>query len=175
MISTTRRIPVLYLDLDGTVRNEIDQLVYPEALDKMREYQRAGFAIALLTNQGGIATGDVTLDEVTRGIIQTHKACGGIFDAICVCRHSPDVEDPEIANCLCRKPKIGMVIQAQQMIERKFNCICPPHLALFVGDRAEDEQCAAAAGIDFQWARDWRNQPVWIPEDKKPYERIDSE
>jgi D-glycero-D-manno-heptose 1,7-bisphosphate phosphatase len=25
-----------------------------------------------------------------------------------------------------------------------------------VGDRDEDEQCAAMAGLDFQWAADWR-------------------
>ena len=29
---------------------------------------------------------------------------------------------------------------------------------LFVGDRTEDEQSAAAAGVAFQWADEWRAQ-----------------
>lgn len=33
-----------------------------------------------------------------------------------------------------------------------------PLETLFVGDRAEDEEAAASAGIDFIWAEDWRNQ-----------------
>lgn len=29
--------------------------------------------------------------------------------------------------------------------------------SLMVGDRPEDEQCAKGAGLDFQWAKDWRS------------------
>jgi phosphoglycolate phosphatase-like HAD superfamily hydrolase len=34
--------------------------------------------------------------------------------------------------------------------------IYPPYMALMVGDRAEDEECARIAGIDFTPAVDWR-------------------
>lgn len=186
MPTTTLRKPVLYLDLDGTVRHGLDELghfvnglddvvIFPEALEKMRIYKAAGYAIAAISNQGGIATGNVTLDAVTQAITQTHRLCEGMFDAICICRHHPAADDPEIARCLCRKPRIGMIVQAQQMIERRYGCVCPTHLALFVGDREEDQLCAAAAGIDFMWAKEWRESWVVIPENKNPYERYDSE
>jgi hypothetical protein len=32
----------------------------------------------------------------------------------------------------------------------------PAELSLMVGDRAEDERCAQAAGVSFQWAAEWR-------------------
>jgi phosphoglycolate phosphatase-like HAD superfamily hydrolase len=31
-------------------------------------------------------------------------------------------------------------------------------MGLMVGDRAEDEECARLAGLDFVWAADWRKQ-----------------
>jgi hypothetical protein len=34
--------------------------------------------------------------------------------------------------------------------------IYPPHLALFVGDRPEDEGCAEAANVRFMDAAEWR-------------------
>ncbi len=57
---------------------------------------------------------------------------------------------------LCRKPNPGMVeIAIAQMslkVDRKES--------LFVGDRPEDQACAAAAGIPFVWAADWRRDAV---------------
>jgi len=36
------------------------------------------------------------------------------------------------------------------------SAIARPEEILFVGDRPEDEQAAANAGVAFQWAADWR-------------------
>jgi phosphoglycolate phosphatase-like HAD superfamily hydrolase len=33
----------------------------------------------------------------------------------------------------------------------------PPHLALFVGDRPEDKECAKAANIKFMETKKWRS------------------
>ena len=34
----------------------------------------------------------------------------------------------------------------------------PPHMALFVGDREEDKQCAENANIPFMDAKEWREK-----------------
>jgi len=115
----------------------------------------------------------VSIEAVMQGMMRTQWMCDGIFDAVCFCRHYPTADDPEKAQCWCRKPKIGMLIDATRMIERKYDCVCPPHLALFVGDRTEDQECAANAGIDFMWAQEWRDTVPDISTIKLPYERYD--
>ena len=82
--------------------------------------------------------------------------CGDMFDRIAWCQHHPDAKDPEFARCWCRKPKPGLVIEALLELAKATGEIYPPHLALFVGDRPEDAQCAAALSMDFMWAKDWR-------------------
>lgn len=160
-------IRVLYLDLDGTVRHGFDELgrfvntpddvvIFPEALAAMREYKAAGWKICAISNQGGIALGHMSMKVCVQTMTRTYVLCEELFDKISFCRHHPEAHDPYMATCWCRKPRIGQIIECAQDISRKFNGMCPPHLALFVGDRPEDEQCAANAGIRFLWAKDWR-------------------
>ncbi len=177
------RKPILFLDLDGTVRKGFTELgrfvnkpedveVFPEVVPLLRLYRKAGFAIVGITNQGGIATGQAKEDDVHDAIMRTQELCHNLFDHIFMCSHFPGVDDYEMSQCLCRKPKIGMVVLAQSEIAERFGCLCPPHLMLFVGDRPEDEQCAANAGIRFMWAQDWRAQSsVTFETNQLPYER----
>jgi D-glycero-D-manno-heptose 1,7-bisphosphate phosphatase len=164
-----RAVPVLYLDLDGTVREGKDDAlgrfvngpqdvrVFPEALGMMRRWKAAGGRIAGVSNQGGIALGIVSYQAVAAAMMETQRQCDGLFDLITLCRHHPDAADPVMGRCWCRKPSAGAVIEAAYgLADRYPGEIYPPHLALFVGDRPEDKQCAANAAIDFEWAADWR-------------------
>lgn len=162
-------IKVLYLDLDGTVRHGFDELgrfvnepddvvIFPEALKAMREYKKAGWKIAAISNQGGIALGHMSIEMCCATMMRTHELCEKLFDVISFCRHHPQASDPYMANCWCRKPRIGMVIEAAAKIANDHDGMCPPDLALFVGDRPEDEECAKNAGIKFMTAKDWRLQ-----------------
>ena len=56
-MTTTLRKPILFLDLDGTVRHGFSELgrfvncaddvvIFPEALERIRFYKEAGYAIA---------------------------------------------------------------------------------------------------------------------------------
>lgn len=161
--------PVLYLDLDGTVRHgpnggfvnsPEDVNIYPEALRNMREYARRGWRIIGVTNQGGVAMGYLTLGEMQRALHRTNELCEHLFDRITACVHHPEAKDPEYAVCWCRKPRIGGLVLAATGLADQHNEYYPPHMALFVGDRPEDEQCAANAGIAFMSAETWRSQ-VW--------------
>lgn len=160
-------IRVLYLDLDGTVRHGFDEMgkfvnepddvvIFPEALAAIREYKAGGWKIAAVSNQGGIALGHMSIETSVATMLRTQQLCEDLFDKIVWCRHHPQATDPIMAYCWCRKPRIGMVIEAAAEIAKKFNGMCPPHLALFVGDRPEDEECAKNAGIRFIEAKNWR-------------------
>jgi D-glycero-D-manno-heptose 1,7-bisphosphate phosphatase len=97
----------------------------------------AGYRVIIVSNQAGIARGAMTQADLAH-IHDQMKAevlkAGGRIDAFYHCPHDWD-ED-----CECRKPKPGMLFQAQ----RDF------HLDLsrtfFIGDDERDAQAAEAAG-----------------------------
>jgi D-glycero-D-manno-heptose 1,7-bisphosphate phosphatase len=163
-----KAVPVLYLDIDGTVRQGKDDalgrfvngpedvVVFSEAVEMMRRWKAAGGRIIGVSNQGGIALGIVSAENVVLAMAETHRQTGELFDKISYCRHHPGAADPEMARCWCRKPAPGLVIEAALDLAARHNEYYPPYMGLFVGDREEDKECARLAGLDFQWAADWR-------------------
>lgn len=163
-----KSIPVLYLDLDGTVRKGFDEIgkfvnsakdveVFDGVPQLISTYKIEGFRVVGITNQGGLALGHLKEKDLIENIAETNSQCMNLFDIIMACRHHPDSKDKEFAICWCRKPRIGNIVTACHELCEKYPDECyPPHLALFVGDRPEDKQCAANAGIKFKWAKDWR-------------------
>jgi D-glycero-D-manno-heptose 1,7-bisphosphate phosphatase len=160
-------VPVLYLDLDDTVRMGKDTLgkfvngpedvqVFPEVPDLLEAYKDLGWRIIGCSNQGGIALGHMTMEVCAAAMVETQKQCNHMFDRIVWCSHHPTAEDPEMARCWCRKPRPGMIIEAALSLAEAHHEIYPPHLGLFVGDRPEDEACAENAGLDFLIANAWR-------------------
>lgn len=166
---TGKAVPVLYLDIDGTVRKGNDELgrfvngpedvaVFPEAVEMMRRWKAGGGRIIGVSNQGGIALGIVTLARVAAAMTETHRQSGRLFDKIAWCSHHPQAANPEMARCWCRKPSPGLVIEASLEVARQHGEFYPPYMSLMVGDRPEDEECARLAGLDFQWAAEWRER-----------------
>jgi D-glycero-D-manno-heptose 1,7-bisphosphate phosphatase len=166
-----KAVPVLYLDLDGTVREGKDDplgrfvngpedvRVFPAAVEGMRRWKTGGGRIVGVSNQGGVALGIVSLEKVVAAMAETQKQVEGLFDRILFCVHHPRAEHPEMARCWCRKPSAGAVVEAAHGLAERFdNERYPPYMGLFVGDRDEDRQCAESAGLDFMWAKDWRAQ-----------------
>lgn len=163
----TRPVRVLFLDLDGTTRWGKDQLgrfvntkddvrVFDEVPEILRWYRANGWRIVGITNQGGVALGILSAEACAEAIMETHRQSGNAFDKIAVCMHHPDAKDQEMAVCWCRKPRIGLLIEACSDLAMRTGECYPPHLALFVGDRPEDAECAANAGVRFMDAEEWR-------------------
>ena len=161
------RVPVLYLDIDGTVRYGKDELgrfvntaddvrVFDEVPDLLEAYKSLGWRIVGVSNQGGIALGYMQMNDCVAAMQETYRQCRNAFDKIGWCSHHPDAENPEMAVCWCRKPKAGLVIELALSMADKYQEIYPPHLGLFVGDRPEDALCAEAAGLRFMEAAAWR-------------------
>lgn len=163
----TFQIPLLYCDLDGTVRHGFDELgrfvnteadviVFPEAVVQMRRWKELGGRIIGVTNQGGIALGHLSEEDCAKAIRATYELSDGLFDMIAFCPHYPTAEGPE-NRCWCRKPRPGLVIEATYRLEEAYpDERYPRDLALFVGDREEDRACAEACNVSFCWAADWR-------------------
>ena len=173
-VRNDERVPVLYLDLDGTVRKGKDELgrfvnsaadveLFPRMVERLLSYKQKGWRIVGVTNQGGIATGMCSFEDAQAAIMRTQELAHGLFDLIYMCQHHPDAHDPEWRVCFCRKPKIGMLVMAATELGRRHHGeLYPPHISLMVGDREEDRQCAENAGVPFMWAADWRNEPFTI-------------
>lgn len=159
--------PVLYLDIDGTIRkgkeelgrfvNTMDDVEVFEGVPRLLwEYKRLGWRIVGISNQGGIALGYLSVEACALAMSETHRQTGNAFDKILWCSHHPDAEDPEMAVCWCRKPKPGMIIEAALTLSQAHNEIYPPHMGLFVGDLNSDRVCADNAGLPFMEADVWR-------------------
>jgi D-glycero-D-manno-heptose 1,7-bisphosphate phosphatase len=167
--------PILYLDIDGTVRREVpgrsvttaaDVTVYPAAVAKMKAAKEAGWRIVGITNQKRLAIGELTMDHLYENMVETARQCEGLFDKIMICPHHPQAPMAEMANCWCRKPRIGNVVQAALYLAEMYPEYYPPHTSLLVGNQDSDLLCAEWAGIPFKWAHEWRGEDPptgWTP------------
>lgn len=87
--------------------------------DAIREINQLGFLAFVVTNQPAIAKGKMSPMELGRmhnALEQSVLRKGGKIAKIYHCLHHPDpkqvVKKHLLANCVCRKPKPGMLLQA---------------------------------------------------------------
>lgn len=140
---TTHRRFVL-IDRDGTINvekhylSDPDQLeLIPGAATAIRRLRTAGFGVAVITNQSGIARGyfdQARLDEIHARLKQLLAVEGAEVDGIYICPHGPDDD------CSCRKPLPGMVQQA--VADHGFD----PKEAFVIGDKEVDVELGRAVG-----------------------------
>ena len=137
--------PLVILDRDGVINEDsaeyiksVDEwLPIPGAITAIADLSRAGFRVAVATNQSGLARG--YFDELTLALMHEKlhalvEAEGGQIDGIFLCPHGPD------EGCACRKPATGMLEQ----MEHEF--ASPVAGAWFIGDSLKDLDCALAKG-----------------------------
>ena len=144
------RRPTIILDRDGVLNHRPPPAHYVHDWDDwhwnlgarraLRLLRRAGYRTVVVSNQAGIGRGLMTKDQLSTvhdRMRQDARSVGGEIDAIYYCPHAWD------AGCACRKPKPGLLYQAQRDL----------HLDLtrtpFVGDDDRDAAAADAAGCPF--------------------------
>lgn len=133
----------IFFDRDGTLLVETGYLSHPSLVrpyhftaEALRIAREAGFFLAVVTNQSGIARG--YLKEADLGPIHERMKAllaedGAAVDAIYYCPHHVGGTLPEYtARCDCRKPGIGMGLKAvnQHGID--------PARSYVVGDKVTD-------------------------------------
>lgn len=143
--------PAVFLDRDGTLNEDVGYLdrlerlrLFPWSLDAVRLLRRAGYAVVVVTNQGGVARGFVReafVDEVRRVIDRRLGAIGERLDGHYQCPHEPHA--PVAAyrrQCDCRKPLPGLVHRAVRDLDLDLK------RSVVVGDKWSDVALARAAG-----------------------------
>jgi len=141
----------IFLDRDGTINEEVDFLSSPDDLrlipgsaEAIRQANALGFKVIVVTNQSGIARGLLTeeqLSHIHQRLIDELQHHDARIDAIYHCPHHPDTGDlPYRHDCICRKPKTGMIDQAasDHGIDVRHSFV--------IGDRMIDVQTGINAG-----------------------------
>ncbi len=110
------RRPALFIDRDGTINvdcpychNLSDLHIYEDILPFIKEYQRSGFLIIIVTNQSGINRGLFSLQEFINfqtEVVNQMRERGITVNATYYCPHRPD------EMCRCRKPNPGLIYEA---------------------------------------------------------------
>jgi histidinol-phosphate phosphatase family protein len=148
----------VFLDRDGVVNKEVDQLskikdlkVYSFAAKAIKKINDSDYLTILVTNQPMIAKGFMTeadLNEMHKKLETELGLRGAKIDVIYHCPHHPkkgflgEVAELKI-NCRCRKPKIGLIKKAVQ----DFNLDLSK--SFLIGDSSIDAKTAENAHINF--------------------------
>lgn len=138
----------LIVDYDGTLRecingndkypvNESQIEIKPNRTKILQAYKDKGYLLLGVSNQSGIAKGEVADDVVNGLFVHTNKLLGIDIEY----RYCPHQSAP-IA-CYCRKPMPGIFVEfmLKHKLDRK-QCI-------FVGDMTTDKTFAARCGIQY--------------------------
>ncbi len=100
-MTAERRVPLLVVDLDGTVRHGRDELgrfvntpediiIFPEALELLRRWKQGGGRIIAVSNQGGIALGHMTMSQCAATMTRTWLATEHLIEKLVWCSSAPN-------------------------------------------------------------------------------------
>ncbi len=147
------RYPTILLDRDGVINKKMPRANYvvswaewewlPGVKIALRLLNKAGYRVIVVTNQPGIARGAMTeaqLNEIHQRMKAEVQLAGGNIHAVYYCPHNWD------EGCECRKPKPGMLFQAQRDFSLDLS-----H-TYFIGDDERDGLAAEAAGCPWLFA-----------------------
>jgi len=137
----------LFLDRDGVINIEKKYLYKVKdfefidgIFDLCRYYQNLGYIIIVVTNQSGIARKyyneedfDILTSWMTKEFLKNCVKISKVY----YCPHYPDIS----GYCECRKPNIGMLLQAQKDFNIDLNN------SILVGDKESDIEAGINAGL----------------------------
>jgi D-glycero-D-manno-heptose 1,7-bisphosphate phosphatase len=135
----------VFLDRDGVINRKAAEGDYvkswtefeflPTALEALAVLARQPVRVVIVTNQRGIALGNMTkedLDDIHSRMLAAVSDAGGRIDAVYYCPHD--------GGCQCRKPAPGMLTEAARDLGLDLR------RSALVGDRMEDMAAAATVG-----------------------------
>ncbi len=143
---------IVFLDRDGTVNVEVDYLhkiedfkFESEADKAIKIFNDLGYKVIIVTNQSGIARGYYTeedLEKLHKYMDEQLKILGAKVEKYYYCPHHPKGKIEKYAiNCNCRKPELGMFIDAIKEFDIDLEN------SIMVGDKISDLESAIRLGI----------------------------
>jgi D-glycero-D-manno-heptose 1,7-bisphosphate phosphatase len=158
--------PTVFIDRDGVIvvpefrdgrsfapTRLADFRLYPEAVPSLHRLKRAGFLLAVVTNQPDVGNGLTARSEVEA--MHEHMRQALPVDVIKVCFHS------HADRCQCRKPNPGMILEAASELGIDLA------KSYMVGDRASDVEAGRRTGcatvfIDLDYAEPAPTAPDYV-------------
>jgi histidinol-phosphate phosphatase family protein len=141
---TEKKGIAVFLDRDGTVNVDYgfvckpeDVKLLPGVVEAIRKLNKAGIPVFIISNQSGVGRGYYTVDDVkavNEEIRRQLAEKGARVEDFYYCPHAPE-ED-----CECRKPKIGLIQQAEEESDLDLKHIYT------IGDKLSDVELAHNAG-----------------------------
>ena len=136
---------LIVLDRDGVINEDSPDFIrspaqwqpIPGSLEAIAALTRAGFVLAVATNQSGLGRGlfdRSVLNAIHSRMLEAIEAAGGRIGHIAICPHLPD------AGCNCRKPEPGMIDEIFARLGR-------PAAGWMIGDRLSDLAAGQARGL----------------------------
>ena len=136
---------LIILDRDGVINKDSDEYIksvdefipLPGSLEAIARLKKAGYTIAVATNQSGIARGyfdEATLAAMHDKLAHLLDEQGGEIDYIAYCPHGPD------DNCDCRKPLPGLLKEISTHFNTELTNVP------IIGDSLRDLQSARSVG-----------------------------
>jgi len=143
--AATGNLRLVILDRDGVINRDSPEFVkspdewlpLPGSIEAIARLSEANFAVAVASNQSGLARGIFgrdALDAMHQKLGALVEAAGGKVDLIVVCPHGPD------DGCECRKPRPGLLFQVARHFDTELFGVPA------IGDSLRDLQAAVAAG-----------------------------
>ena len=141
----------IFLDRDGTISEEVGYidniekfLIYEFSSEAIINFNKLGVKVIIVTNQGGIAKGlytEETVNTVHKKMKDLLKKDGAHIDAIYYCPHHLEgIIERYRVNCVCRKPKTGMLLKAS----KRFNIELGN--SFIIGDKISDIETGHNSG-----------------------------
>ncbi len=137
----------VFLDRDGLINRQAPPHQYitkweefeflPGVSQAIHKLNQAGYLVLIVTNQRGVARGMMTMEEVQemhRQMCDTLESYDAHIDGIYICPHDE-------GECLCRKPEIGLFLQAEQDFKIDKN------QSWMVGDSESDVLAGQSYGV----------------------------
>jgi len=113
----------IFIDRDGVINKDSggwtergyverweDFIFLPRSLAALKKLNNAGYSIILVSNQAGVSKGYYTREQlnlITKNMTRDIEKSGGKIAGTYYCLHQTS------DNCNCRKPKTGLLEQAQ--------------------------------------------------------------
>jgi D-glycero-D-manno-heptose 1,7-bisphosphate phosphatase len=128
---------VINFDSPDYIKDADEWIPIPGSIEAISELKRAGYLVAVCSNQAGVGRGIFSEAALERIHARMRAALAGhavALDGLRYCPHHPD------AGCACRKPQPGMLSDMMKTLG------IAAADTIFVGDAVKDLEAARAAG-----------------------------
>jgi len=159
-VKSQRGHPIVLVDRDGTLIRDVPYLsrlediaLLPGVAGAVRDLNRRGIPVALVTNQSGVARGyfpESFILESHARLMELLAAEEAVLQGLYYCPHL-SLKDPHPLSdtalagyrkaCSCRKPGPGLVLRALDDLRGD------PDTSVVIGDADRDLEAGLAAGI----------------------------